>query len=73
MWCSEPALSSIIYSEGSRRACVHSSDKCALRSPEHRFGRNLLPTPKNLRLEEPVELRWMVINFIVIVLNRPLA
>jgi hypothetical protein len=41
--------------------------------PEHRFGRNLLPAPKNLRLEEPVELRRMVIIFIVIVLNRPLA
>ena len=48
-------------------------DKCALRSPEHRFGRNLLPVPKNLRLEESIEPRSMVINFIVIVLYRPLA
>jgi hypothetical protein len=33
----------------------------------------VLPGPLNLRLKEPVELRWMVISFIVIVLNRPLA
>ena len=46
MWCSELALSSIIYSERSRRGCIHPSDKCAPRSPEHRFGRNLLPAPR---------------------------